>query len=843
MRVIIKVGRSCNNDCSFCHASDRRRGNELPSVIARKIERARVLGASMIILSGGEPTLHPHLLDFAKQIQALDLDLGLITNGRRLADTSLVDALIHRNLRYVYVSLHGASPVIHDAIVRAKAFDDTWNAVHNLAGRIEHLTVNTVVTKHNLSDLRNIVDLLRDIHPLCMKFTFPQPKGAALEHFDRVVPTLHEASTAVMDAIGYASAGSPVDPSRFGLEGFPACLVPGFHHLRNDLQTEGISLLSEPDDEDLVPVDTVLSTMTLRCEGCSLRPCCPGIFRGYVERVGDGELAPMCNDSSSAAHPLPSVSPASLGVREQAAFERRHWVRLTYACNNRCRFCLDRETGRSDARGEDVIKAEIVQGRREGAERLILSGGEPTTHPRFPAFVRLGKRAGYRWVQTVSNGRMLSYPKFLAEIIAAGLDEVTVSMHGHEASLHDALVGVEGAFDQAARGIRAAIASRRLVVNIDVVINAHNVDLLPEMLETFVSWGVREFDLLQIIPFGAAWQPEHRDLFYDIDQHGESIRRALAFSQREGLQLWLNRFPPEHAEGYEFLIQDPHKLHDEVRGRLQAFESYVQGGPHLPCRELSRCGRCYLKGLCDTFETVRAMAGASHVERLRAHSSISELRSIPSADVAEIVASCPQEAETIASRLRVQALRLRLENLQDLFEVIGSEARLGGTAVKEVVVTRPDQLKEALTCSSVDVVIELNRLTAPCLSSLAPHAQRLVLEQPSYERLTDAVDRDVDLRALLVGLGYSVRTRRIAPCLSGGALARPKDVFDTGVLRSDGTIDPQLLTSHYVRESFHARSLRCGACVWKDACPGMHLNWLRAHGFGALDPSRCSGAG
>jgi hypothetical protein len=438
---------------------------------------------------------------------------------------------------------------------------------------------------------------------------------------------------------------------------------------------------------------------------------------------------------------------------------------------------------------------------------------------------------------------MLSYPRFLAEAIAAGLDEVTVSMHGHEACLHDELVGVEGAFDQAARGIRAALASRRLVVNIDIVINAHNVDCLTEMLETFVQWGVREFDLLQIIPFGAAWKPEHRDLFYDIDQHGESIRRALAFSQQEGLQLWLNRFPPEHAEGYEFLIQDPHKLHDEVRGRLQAFETYVQGGPHLPCRGPSRCGRCYLKGLCDTFEKIRAMASASHVERLRVQPSLPNPSAVPSADVAEIVASCPKEAEVIASSLRAQALRLRLENLQDLSEIIGSEACLGGIAVKEVVVTRPDQLKEALLCTAVDVVIELNRFTAPCLSSLAPHAQRLVLEQPSYERLTDAVDLDVDLRALIEGLGYAVRTRRIAPCLSGGALTRRQDVLDIGVVRSDATIDPQLLTSHYVRESFHARSLRCGGCVWKDSCPGMHLNWLRAHGFGVLDPSRCSGGG
>ena len=39
------------------------------------------------------------------------------------------------------------------------------------------------------------------------------------------------------------------------------------------------------------------------------------------------------------------------------------------------------------------------------------------------------------------------------------------------------------------------------------------------MLETFVGWGVREFDLLHLVPFGSAWQPENsaqQRLYYDV---------------------------------------------------------------------------------------------------------------------------------------------------------------------------------------------------------------------------------------------------------------------------------------------------------------------------------------
>ncbi len=776
----------------------------------------------MVILSGGEPTLHPGLLALADCVSNLGMRLGLVTNGRRLANAPLVDELLRRNLRYAYVSLHGASAPVHDAIVRAQAFDQTLRAIRNLAGRVEDLTVNTVVTRDNLLDLRGIVELLEGIPGLAVKFTFPQPKGAALDRFDSVVPRLTEAASAVKDAIAHATARGA--SMRFGLEGFPFCLAPGFSSLRDDLETHDIRCMSEPEDEDLVAVDSSLSTKTSRCDGCSERTGCPGIYREYARLRGDGEIA---------AKTLQSVA-----AREQAAHERRHWVRVSWACNNRCRFCLDRDTGRAGLRPDDEIKGDIVQGRREGAERLILSGGEPTTHPKFPALVRFGRRAGYRWVQAISNGRMLSYPRFLAEVVEAGLDEVTVSMHGHTPSLHDTLVGVSGAFDQASRGIRAALASRRLVVNIDVVINAHNVEHLPDMLRTFVGWGVREFDLLHLIPFGGAWEASNSDLLYDLAEHAEPIRRALAFCRDEGVQVWLNRFPPEHAEGFEFLIQDPHKLHDEVRGRAAAFETFVAGGPHLPCRASERCPRCYLQGLCDAFERARDLSRSAFVPTLRVHATTPPevLTRLPSADLLEIVAPDPAQAVVVASALRAQALRLRLDQLEGLACMLGPDGRIAGIPLQEVVVSPPDQLEAALACHRVDVVVPLSRDMAPLLGALAPHADRLVFEQPTYDKLTVAARQDMDLRSLFDTLGFAVRTRGIAPCLSGQEPLPRCEVLDASVLRIDGTVDPQAMTSHYVREVFFAKSLRCGACAYVAACPGMHLNWLRAHGFRELVP-------
>src|SRR5262245_22398742 len=92
-------------------------------------------------------------------------------------------------------------------------------------------------------------------------------------------------------------------------------------------------------------------------------------------------------------------------LRESSAVETRNWIRLTNMCNNRCTFCLDSDAHNGSVVGVMNVKAQILAGRKAGATRLILSGGEATVHPNFIDFVRFGASLGYRRIQTVTNGR------------------------------------------------------------------------------------------------------------------------------------------------------------------------------------------------------------------------------------------------------------------------------------------------------------------------------------------------------------------------------------------------------------------------------------------------------
>src|SRR5262249_30561515 len=142
-----------------------------------KIERAAKLGHSMVVLSGGEPTIRPELFEWAAHVAALGLDFGLVTNGLVLAYPDVVERLLGHRLRYIYMSLHGGGAEVHGRLVRARTFDTAVAALRNLSGRGLDLTVNCVITRQNVEDLDGVVDAVRPFADLTLKFSMVQPKG------------------------------------------------------------------------------------------------------------------------------------------------------------------------------------------------------------------------------------------------------------------------------------------------------------------------------------------------------------------------------------------------------------------------------------------------------------------------------------------------------------------------------------------------------------------------------------------------------------------------------------------------------------------------------------------
>jgi len=574
-----------------------------------------------------------------------------------------------------------------------------------------------------------------------------------------------------------------------------------------------------------------------------------------------------------------------IAEHENAAHEKRNWVRLTFDCNNRCTFCLDSDSHDGEMRSRDEIREQILDGKKKGAERLILSGGEPTIHPNYVDFIRLGRGAGYRWIQTVTNGRLFSYPDFLAKCLDAGLDEITFSVHGPNAKVHDALVGVKGAYEQEMRGLQLAMTDGRPVINVDVVINRGNVKHIPTMLTQLYGMGVREFDLLQVVPFGRAFTEGRETLFYDLEQMRPYILEAMAWSRKPDVHIWFNRFPPQHMEGYEHLIQDPYKLNDEVRGRREEFERLLVEGVALDCRDPGRCKYCYLEKLCDTLDDVRNVVSTATFDAVRVDTAWEaaqppryggdpasarrsrnggahredgrvglplvagpapvSVRSIPELVVdsqVKLISVVAPDVASIADAVRrfptITQVELELESHDGLADALRSGG--GKLEGRELVRARARNVAQAEALlaieASFEVVVALTRESEPWLLAPERAFDRIALYQPTYERLTEAAEHDVDLHAFFARFTAPVPVEGVPACVLGRPPRSRPRTFDTSMVTPDGQLEIFRYTRRYIHEHYTTRSLRCPTCLHVNECNGIHVNYVRAHGYAFMRP-------
>lgn len=527
--------------------------------------------------------------------------------------------------------------------------------------------------------------------------------------------------------------------------------------------------------------------------------------------------------------------------RERVANRKKHWVRAVTACNSRCLFCLDSDTPRNLVVPFEEVCAELERGRRElGADKVIISGGEASLHPRFHDLVAHARTLGYDRVQTVTNGWMFAERAFYDDAVAAGLGEITFSLHGHTAELHDRLTQHPGSFQRLIKGMVRAVRRRRVIVNVDVVINAQNVEHIDAIVELAIGLGVREFDLLSVIPQAAAY--EHREvLFYDAEEHAERLRKVFRLNRHPGFTIWTNRFPLPVLEGLEDLIQDPHKMLDEVNGRRFQVRRYLDLGTPLDCREAERCRHCFIAPFCDSADDLIAAMKASRLDVVDVGADVAAAERLGSGVFgAWIAARMPDVAAAVAlARATDGRLLLAVDDLDGVHE-----AALGPGVALEV--QTPAALDLLLTNPghelSRDVHILLTRHTAGWLLAhrdlVGEHLDVLQLRQPGWERMEQALEMDVaDPAAFFTELALPIRTAGLPACLCPGATLVPEPLrLPLDAFGSDRRLAIDELARWHVAARYRTKSTRCRSCVADAQCAGLHVNAVRARGFRALEP-------
>jgi molybdenum cofactor biosynthesis enzyme MoaA len=174
-RLRLLITDSCNLSCSYCHNEGQfGRGKFMSmSVVADLASwlRDNSIRVKNLILSGGEPSLHPQLIEIVQALEGTADKISMVSNGTRLTPT-VIDRLAENGMSYIKFGIDAVDALSTkgplDRATRTAREEVLANSVY--AAKVmpgSHL--NTVVSSFNYHRIRNVIEWC-DRHSMGVKF-------------------------------------------------------------------------------------------------------------------------------------------------------------------------------------------------------------------------------------------------------------------------------------------------------------------------------------------------------------------------------------------------------------------------------------------------------------------------------------------------------------------------------------------------------------------------------------------------------------------------------------------------------------------------------------------------
>ncbi len=174
-------------------------------------------------------------------------------------------------------------------------------------------------------------------------------------------------------------------------------------------------------------------------------------------------------------------------------------IKVTWACNLRCRMCNVWRQNRANALDTDALASLVNELADQGCQKVHLSGGEVLTRPDLFAVIEACVRRDIR-VNLTTNGTLIT--RDVAYRLAdSGVRSISVSLDSPFRKVHDALRG-DGAWKQTVRGVkylRKAIDKQKVKVHLrcNTVVTRQNYQSLVDLADFAADLG---YDCLTLIP-------------------------------------------------------------------------------------------------------------------------------------------------------------------------------------------------------------------------------------------------------------------------------------------------------------------------------------------------------
>ena len=172
--AVFSILSTCNCKCDMCDMwkkPPQQIGKKEGLDLLREANKNKVL---VVSFTGGEPLIHPNLIDFVREARELNMIPHVATNGSLCTEPRL-EALYDAGLDWVGISLDSTDPKIHNKI---RGHKDLFNKVTKgtkAASKVGlSANIDTLINTHNWDKIEEVVRFSNEELDVPWAFCFPE---------------------------------------------------------------------------------------------------------------------------------------------------------------------------------------------------------------------------------------------------------------------------------------------------------------------------------------------------------------------------------------------------------------------------------------------------------------------------------------------------------------------------------------------------------------------------------------------------------------------------------------------------------------------------------------------
>ncbi|VVB82682.1 7,8-dihydro-6-hydroxymethylpterin dimethyltransferase [uncultured archaeon] len=314
-RAVLYVGYICNANCQFCYYKHTKK-KKWKNLALAKLEAfiyRKLFGNTRVDITGGEPTIYPHILELVRFCKKIGLRPTLITNGLALINQKKVLDLKKAGVFDYLVSIHGLGEIYNKIVGIPNAAKTQQNAIKNLVQNDIPFRINITVTNLNKKQLPDIAKYASKINAKVVNFICFNP-FSSWENFKKI--DFQEKHSVAVFYIRKAIKILDKNRIESNLRYFPFCCLKGleehqynFPQLSYDShEWDFMSWFRNPRyffpslfrrnlprfyyNQAHSITKKLYYQCSDKCKECALTNICDGLTKQYFNSFGNSELEP-----------------------------------------------------------------------------------------------------------------------------------------------------------------------------------------------------------------------------------------------------------------------------------------------------------------------------------------------------------------------------------------------------------------------------------------------------------------------------------------------------------------------------------------------------------------------